>query len=107
MALVNLLGDVLDVARFDSGKIDVQESDVSLGELLSEEYRRMQPVAREKGLTIEFVAPAEPIRCAPTGSSCSRIVGNLLGNAIKFTEQGSVRAGGLARRQRLGRCSSD
>jgi PAS domain S-box-containing protein len=91
MALVNLLGDVLDVARFDSGRIDVQESDVSLGELLGEEFRRMQPLAREKGLAMEFTAPAEPIRVRADRIKLSRVVGNLLGNAIKFTPKGTVR----------------
>jgi signal transduction histidine kinase len=91
MALVNLLGDVLDVARFDSGKIEVQESDVSVGELLAEEYRRMQPLAREKGLAIDLAPPVEPVKVRADRIKLSRIVGNLLGNAIKFTERGSVR----------------
>jgi len=91
MALVNLLGDVLDVARFDSGRIELQESDVSLGELLAEEYRRFQPVAREKGLCLEFAPPAVPVRVRADRIKLSRVVGNLLGNAIKFTQRGSVR----------------
>jgi PAS domain S-box-containing protein len=91
MALVNLLGDVLDVARFDSGKIEMQESEVSLGELLSEEYRRMQPLAREKGLSLELAPPPEPIRVRADRIKLSRVVGNLVGNAIKFTDRGSVR----------------
>ena len=91
MALVNLLGDVLDVARFDSGKIEIQESDVSLGAMLAEEYRRFQPLARDKGLSLEFDPPPEPVQVRADRIKLSRIVGNLLGNAIKFTERGSVR----------------
>jgi len=91
MSLVNLLGDVLDVARFDSGKIEIQESDVSLGELLAEEFRRMQPLAREKGLSIDFRPPPEPLVVRGDRIKLSRIFGNLLGNAIKFTEAGTVR----------------
>ena len=91
MSLVNLLGDVLDVARFDSGRIEIQEGDVSLGELLAEEYRRMQPLARDKGLSLEFDPPPEPITVRADRIKLSRVVGNLLGNAIKFTESGSVR----------------
>ena len=95
MSLVNLLGDVLDVARFDSGKIDIQESEFSLGDLLAEEFRRMQPLAREKGLTMDCSPPAEPVHLRADRIKLSRVVGNLLGNAIKFTDAGgSVRLEG-------------
>jgi signal transduction histidine kinase len=91
MSLVNLLGDVLDVARFDSGKIEIQESDVSLASLLAEEYRRFQPLARDKGLALEFDPPPEDVKVRADRIKLSRVVGNLVGNAIKFTEQGRVR----------------
>ncbi len=48
MSLVNLLSDVLDVARFDSGKVELQETEFSLANLLEEEHRQMLPLAREK-----------------------------------------------------------
>jgi PAS domain S-box-containing protein len=91
MSLVNLLGDVLDVARFDSGKIDIQESEFLLGDLLAEEFRRMQPLAREKGLAMEYEPPPEPVYLRADRIKLSRVIGNLLGNAIKFTDRGSVR----------------
>jgi two-component system CheB/CheR fusion protein len=94
MSLVNLLGDVLDVARFDSGKIDIQESEFPLAELLAEEFRRMQPLAREKGLSMDFAPPPEPVYLRADRIKLSRVVGNLLGNAIKFTDAGTVRLEG-------------
>jgi signal transduction histidine kinase len=90
MALVNLLGDVLDVARFESGKIEILETDFSLGDLLAEEHRRMQPLAKQKGLGMEYVAPTEPLHVRADRIKLSRVVGNLLGNAIKFTEHGGI-----------------
>jgi PAS domain S-box-containing protein len=90
MSLVNLLGDVLDVARFDSGKIDIQESEFSLAEMLADEFRRMQPLAREKGLSMDYAPPAEPVYLRADRIKLSRVVGNLLGNAIKFTDAGGT-----------------
>jgi PAS domain S-box-containing protein len=91
MALVNLLGDVLDLARFDSGRVEMTESEFSLAELLAEEHRRMQPVAREKGLDLHLLLPAHPVRLRADRIKLSRVVNNLLGNAIKFTERGEIR----------------
>jgi signal transduction histidine kinase len=51
----------------------------------------MQPLAREKGLSIDFRPPPEPLVVRGDRIKLSRIFGNLLGNAIKFTEAGTVR----------------
>jgi signal transduction histidine kinase len=90
LSLVSLLGDVLDVARFDSGKIEIQESEFSLGDLLAEEFRRLQPLAREKDLTLRLVPPERPVRLRADRIKLSRVIGNLVGNAIKFTDEGEV-----------------
>ncbi len=90
LSLVNLLGDVLDVARFDSGKVEMQESEFALHELLEEEHRQMLPLAREKGLEIRNIFPPEPIWLRIDRVKLARVLGNLIGNAIKFTEQGQI-----------------
>ena len=91
VSLVNLLSDVLDVARFDSDKVDLQESEFPLGGLLADEQRQLQPLAREKGLSLEFNAPARPIVVRTDRIKLARVLGNLIGNAIKFTERGEIR----------------
>ena len=91
VSLVNLLSDVLDVARFDSDKVDLQESEFPLGGLLADEQRQLQPLAREKGLSLEFNAPAQPIVVRTDRIKLARVLGNLIGNAIKFTERGEIR----------------
>jgi signal transduction histidine kinase len=90
LSLVDLLGDVLDLARYDSGRLEMQESEFSLAELLDEEHRRFLPMAREKGLTLNLVLPERPVRLRTDRIKLSRVIGNLLGNAIKFTSQGEV-----------------
>lgn len=90
LSLVELLGDVLDLARYDSGRIEMQESEFSLGELLDEEHRRFLPQAREKGLSLDLVLPPDPPRLRADRIKLSRVIGNLVGNALKFTQQGGV-----------------
>jgi signal transduction histidine kinase len=82
---------VLDVARFDSGKVELQETDFALDALFADEYRQLSPLARDKGLTLEYVPPDPPVWLRADRIKLSRVLGNLVGNAIKFTDRGSVR----------------
>jgi signal transduction histidine kinase len=90
LSLVSLLSDVLDIARFDSDKVDLHESEFPLATLLMDEQKQLLPLAREKGLLLQFNAPAETLIVRTDRIKLSRVLGNLVGNAIKFTEAGSV-----------------
>jgi two-component system capsular synthesis sensor histidine kinase RcsC len=90
MSLVELLGDVLDLARYDSDRIELQETEFSLAELLHDEHRRFTPIAREKGLGLRLAAPERSLRLRADRIKLSRVIGNLVGNAIKFTDRGEV-----------------
>jgi len=89
--LVELVSDVLDVARFDSGKIELQESEFSLGALFNDEGRQLSPMAREKNLNFEMELPEPPLWLRTDRVKLGRVIANLLGNAIKFTSRGEVR----------------
>ena len=91
VSLVNLLNDVLDIARFDSGRLESQPTDFSLAAMLAEERNRLAPLIRQKNLAYVWVMPSEPLWLRADRTKLSRIVGNLVGNAIKFTDQGEVR----------------
>lgn len=91
VALVNLLSDVLDIARFDSDKIDIQETEFPLANLLDEEQRQMQPLAREKDIALVMEPLEHPVTLRADRIKLARVLSNLIGNAIKFTERGEVR----------------
>jgi signal transduction histidine kinase len=90
LTLVDLVSDVLDLTRFDSGKVDLQETIVPLGEFLAEESRQHQQSAREKGLEFHCHVPDKPVIVRADRVKLSRILANLISNAIKYTERGQV-----------------
>jgi PAS domain S-box-containing protein len=91
-SMLDLVDDLLDVARFETGHIELVEAEFDLGKLISEEIEQFRPQAQEKRLSLV----AEPLDSAPIGLrtdrvKLARILGNLLSNAIKFTAEGGVR----------------
>jgi signal transduction histidine kinase len=90
LALADLVGDVLDVARLDAVRVELQVSEFSLNELLAQECARALPLAQAKDLRLEVNAPADALRLRTDRVKLDRVIGNLLGNAIKFTDAGGV-----------------
>jgi PAS domain S-box-containing protein len=90
VALIELVSDVLDLARYDSGRIDVQDSEFLLGELIENEVAKLRPLAAAKNLSVSVQALDAPIWLRSDAVKVSRILDNLLGNAVKFTAAGEV-----------------
>jgi signal transduction histidine kinase len=91
MSLVNLVTNVLDVTRFESGKLELQETEFPLAALLVEEVRQMLPLAQAKRVELELQEPPASLWLLSDRVKLGRVIGNLLGNAIKFTDRGAVR----------------
>jgi signal transduction histidine kinase len=90
LALADLVGDVLDIARFDAVEVEIHLSEFSLSDLLADECARARPLAEAKNLWLEVEPPEDLIRLRSDRLKLVRIVGNLLGNAIKYTQTGGV-----------------
>jgi PAS domain S-box-containing protein len=90
-ALVNLVSNVLDVTRFDTDKLELHEIEFPLRQLLEEETRQVLPLAQAKKLILDVEQPAEPIWLRADRIKLGRVLGNLLGNAIKFTDHGAIK----------------
>jgi two-component system sensor histidine kinase/response regulator len=89
---MSIINDVLDISRIESGKLVMEEVDFSLDELLANRvYPNIADRAREKGLEVVFdVAPALRGRLRGDPLRLTQALLNYLGNAVKFTAQGSV-----------------
>ena len=90
-SLVNLVSNILDVTRFDTDKIELHETEFSLSQLLDEEVRQVLPLAQAKHLLVDCDNPGRTIWLRADRIKLGRVLGNLLGNAIKFTDTGVVR----------------
>ncbi len=92
VSLVNLVSDVLDVTRFDTGHVDLQETDFSLPELVKQQITHLRPLAVNKNLECVWKCDGDVVIRADK-LKLTRILSNLIGNAIKYTEQGEVSVG--------------
>lgn len=90
LSLADLVSEILDIARFDSGLLNLHESTFSLNDLLADECLRLNSLAQAKALWLKVEPPAFPISLRTDRVKLARVLGNLLTNAIKFTESGGV-----------------
>ena len=91
-SLLLLVEDVLDISAIEAGKLKRQDSEFVLRELLRRVRTMLQPMAAGKNLQFGIDLPdSVPARLHGDAGHLSQILLNLLHNAIKFTEAGSVR----------------
>ncbi len=91
-SLLQFLNDVLDLSKIESGKLELEEIEFGLADVVRETIRALAVKAHEKNLPIEISAPLglpEIVRGDPV--RVRQILFNLLDNAIKFTHQGTIR----------------
>ncbi len=89
--LLHIINDILDLSKIESGKMELEKTDFSLHQTIEQVIETMRHKADEKGLhllsdisdSIPDVLIGDPVRL-------NQIILNLAGNAIKFTEKGSV-----------------
>jgi len=91
--LLQLIRDVLDLSRLDSGRIPLDVKEVALGELLDEVTQSVAPLARagEVELRVDADPVVERLRTDPAKLGVA--LKNLLANAFKFTQRGTVTLG--------------
>ncbi|EFL50102.1 integral membrane sensor hybrid histidine kinase [Solidesulfovibrio fructosivorans JJ]] len=89
--LAQLLNDILDLSRIEAGKIRITPGPFKLSELVASIEELFSYSARKKGLSLSFsVASGIPNDLLGDAVRIRQILFNLIGNAIKFTNQGSV-----------------
>ncbi|HEX2095099.1 MAG TPA: response regulator, partial [Longimicrobiaceae bacterium] len=90
--LLTLINDVLDLSKIEAGRMDINPTEVLLADIRDYVRRSFQPVADQNGLKFEVeVDPALPEAMFTDGQRLQQVLKNLLSNAFKFTDEGSVK----------------
>jgi signal transduction histidine kinase len=86
--LLDMINDILDLAKMESGKMEVRLSEFKINSLIAAHCDMARPLAERKNIDLDFAASANlpPLRQDP--AKVQQILNNLLSNAIKFTPEG-------------------
>jgi len=88
--LLAVINDILDFSKIEAGKIQLAEDEFRLGDIVRDTWTLMGDRARDKGLAQRTVCPDPDLVLRGDKTRLEQALVNFLGNAIKFTEQGSV-----------------
>ncbi|MCY7384502.1 MAG: HAMP domain-containing histidine kinase [Microcoleus sp. CAN_BIN18] len=88
--LLRLINDALELSRADAGKIKLNLRPTNVQSLINTVVEMMQPIADAKGLKLAVTSDCAPKQVIADSGRLQQIVTNLLSNAIRYTESGSI-----------------
>lgn len=88
--LLSLINNILDLSRIEAGREEISLSVFSPGSIIEELVSISKPACDEKGITISFIQDKNIPDILSDRKKCLHIFQNLISNAVKFTEKGSV-----------------
>lgn len=88
--LHSLINDLLDLAKIESGKVEIKYEPIICQGVVAEVAAALRPLAENKGLEFKVKAPKASVRVESDRRILSQILINLTNNAIKFTDKGKV-----------------
>ncbi len=90
-ALLSVINDVLDFSKIEAGRMDLETVDFEVRDLVEQVASLLGPAAREKGVDLEVrLDGAVPDVLAGDPTRLSQVLNNLVSNAVKFSDEGSV-----------------
>jgi signal transduction histidine kinase len=88
--LLQLINDLLDISKLEAGRVVLQWQEFSVSDLRDETVSPVQRLAEEKGLTLVYDVGAGIDKLYADKVRVRQVLLNILGNAVKFTNEGSV-----------------
>ena len=89
--LLNIINDILDLSKIEAGRMELEAIEFSVPDIADDVLRLLAPTALEKGVELAgFVDPTVSTKMVGDPLRVRQILTNLVGNAIKFTSNGSI-----------------
>ncbi|MDK2777651.1 MAG: response regulator [Pseudomonadota bacterium] len=89
--LLNIINDILDLSKIDAGKLIIEHTNFNLRDVLEDVFTMLAPEAYGKGLDLAHLIYSDvPLNISSDPLRLKQVLTNLINNAIKFTERGSV-----------------
>ena len=88
--LLDTVNSMLDMARLQADMVDVQLTELDVAEVAREVVRGVEPLAREKGIFVRVMPESRVVKARMDRFCLERILVNITGNAVKFTDEGGV-----------------
>jgi two-component system sensor histidine kinase/response regulator len=90
-SLLEIINDILDFSKIEAGRLELEAVEFDLRALVEDVFEMLAPRAQQKRLELAHkIAPEVPVIVVGDPTRLRQILTNLVGNAIKFTEQGEV-----------------
>jgi two-component system sensor histidine kinase/response regulator len=86
--MIRLIGDILDVSKFEEGKLTLERESVDIVQIGRDLVERLRPVAEQQAVTLTFDASVPALVVLADPRRLEQVLLNLLGNALKFTPGG-------------------
>ena len=92
--LLQIINDVLDLSKIEAGKFDVEAAPFSIATMLSRACSLVAEPALAKGLALRWSADGMPSHAMGDATRIAQALVNLVGNAVKFTDRGTIEVSG-------------
>src|SRR6478672_5473303 len=89
--LIHLINDALEISRYEAGKMQLQPQKIEVQSLIKSVLETVEPLAQSKGLEIVVDSDRAPTQVVTDPLRLQQVVTNLLSNAIRYTESGSIK----------------
>jgi PAS domain S-box-containing protein len=90
--LLVLINDILDISKIEADKLEIKNDETNLRQIIKEQVESFMPHIKEKDLSLNYeISPEVPEIIFVDPIRLRQVLVNIIGNAVKFTEQGSIK----------------